>query len=128
MSEKKGFFNGMFGKKQGGCCNMEIVEEPACCCGSAPTESKEKSSGTSGNKKVIIKIVGSGCAKCIKLAENTEAAAKELGLDYKIAKITDIAEIAASGIMTTPGLIVNEKIVSKGKVLSVEEIKPLLKV
>ncbi len=73
-----------------------------------------------------LKILGSGCAKCVKLAENTEAAAKELGLDYAVGKITDRNQIIDAGVMMTPALMVNGKVRSSGKVLTPEQIKALL--
>ncbi len=75
---------------------------------------------------VELKILGSGCAKCVKLAENTEAAAKELGLDYTVGKITDRNQIVDAGVMMTPALMVDGKVRSSGKVLTPEQIKALL--
>jgi small redox-active disulfide protein 2 len=76
---------------------------------------------------VDIKVLGSGCAKCAKLTENAEAAAKRLGLDYTIGKITDRAAIVDAGVMMTPALMVDGRIVSSGRVPSPEEIAPLLR-
>jgi len=73
-----------------------------------------------------IQILGSGCPKCKTLHANTEAAAKALGLDCKIEKITDMKEIAKSGIMMTPGLVVDGVVKSSGRVLSPDEIKKLI--
>lgn len=73
-----------------------------------------------------IQILGTGCAKCIKLAENAEQAAKEKGIDYEIEKITDINKIMDFGVMFTPGLAIDGQVKSVGKVLSVEEIKKIL--
>jgi small redox-active disulfide protein 2 len=73
-----------------------------------------------------IQILGTGCPKCKKLAETAEAAAKELGLDYEIEKITDINEIMKFGVMMTPGLAVDGDIKSVGKVPSVDEVKKML--
>lgn len=75
---------------------------------------------------MIIKILGSGCKKCIALGENAKTAAVAAGREVDLFKITDIAEIAAYGVMSTPGLVIDEKVVSTGKVLSVEEIGKLL--
>ena len=75
---------------------------------------------------VDFKILGSGCAKCVKLAENTEAAAKELGLDFSVGKITDRDQIIDAGVMMTPALMIDGKIKSSGKVLTAEQIKALL--
>ncbi|MFT6169426.1 MAG: small redox-active disulfide protein 2 [Celeribacter sp.] len=71
---------------------------------------------------MIIKILGSGCQKCVALGNNAQAAAKAMGREAEIVKVTDFAEIAGYGVMSTPGLIIDEKLVSAGKVLSVEEI------
>jgi small redox-active disulfide protein 2 len=73
-----------------------------------------------------IQILGSGCSKCQKLAENATIAAKELGLDYRIEKITDVNRIAEFGIMLTPGLAVDGEVKSFGRLLSPEKIRPLL--
>ena len=73
-----------------------------------------------------IQILGTGCPKCKKLSENAEAAAKELGLEHDLEKITDINEIMKFGVMMTPGLAVDGDVKVVGKVPSVEEIKELL--
>jgi small redox-active disulfide protein 2 len=73
-----------------------------------------------------IQILGSGCSKCQVLAQNAEAAAKSLGLEYTLEKVTDINRIAEFGIMLTPGLAVDGEVKSFGRVLSPEKIRPLL--
>jgi small redox-active disulfide protein 2 len=73
-----------------------------------------------------IEILGSGCAKCQQLYANTEDAAKALGLDCRLEKITDMREIVKRGVMMTPGLIVDGVIKSSGRLLTPEQIKPLL--
>jgi small redox-active disulfide protein 2 len=73
-----------------------------------------------------IQILGTGCAKCKKLAEQAEKAAQELGIDYEIKKVTDIMEIASFGVMMTPGLVIDGKVKTTGKITSSEEIKKLL--
>lgn len=75
---------------------------------------------------MIIKILGSGCKKCGILAENAKAAVETAGHSAQIVKITDFAEIAGYGVMSTPALVVDEKLLSAGKVLSAEEIGALL--
>lgn len=75
---------------------------------------------------MIIKILGSGCRKCIALADNAKAAALAAGKDAEIVKVTDFAEIAAFGVMSTPGLVVDGKVVSTGKVLTADEIGKLI--
>ena len=75
---------------------------------------------------MIIKILGSGCRKCVALGENARAAADAAGVPAQIVKITDFAEIAAYGVMSTPGLVVDDKVLSTGKVLSADEIRARL--
>lgn len=75
---------------------------------------------------IDLKILGSGCAKCVKLAENAEAAAKELGLDYSIGKITDRNAIIDAGVMMTPALMIDGQVRSSGKVLTAQQIRTLL--
>jgi small redox-active disulfide protein 2 len=73
-----------------------------------------------------IQILGSGCPNCKKLAENAEAAARELGVDYEIVKVTDIKDIMAFGVMMTPALAVEGEVKAAGQVLTSEAIKKLL--
>jgi small redox-active disulfide protein 2 len=73
-----------------------------------------------------IKILGSGCKNCVALAENTKSALSELGMDAEIIKVTDYSEIAAFGVMSTPALVVDEKVVSFGKVFKPKEIIKIL--
>lgn len=73
-----------------------------------------------------IQILGTGCPKCKKLAETAESAAKELGIQYELVKVTDITEIVGFGVMSTPGLAVDGKVLSAGKALTLDEAKNLL--
>jgi len=73
-----------------------------------------------------LQILGAGCAKCDKLAENTRAAAKELQIQFVIEKITDIKRIGDFGVMMTPALAVDGEVKSQGKILSVKEIMALI--
>lgn len=73
-----------------------------------------------------IQVLGPGCSKCKKLAENAEQAAREMGIDYEIEKVTDIMQITSFGVVMTPGLVVDGVIKTAGKVPSVEEVKKLL--
>ena len=74
-----------------------------------------------------IQILGTGCPKCKKLAENTEIAIKELGLFCEIEKVTKINDIMAFGVMMTPALAIDGDVKIVGKVATVEEIKTFLK-
>ncbi len=100
-------------------------EEKACCCGSnctpeamAQAEADKTASG--------IKVLGSGCAKCNALEQATHEALAELGMETTIDHVTDFAQIAAYGVMTTPALVVDGKVVSYGKVLKKDEVKALI--
>jgi len=73
-----------------------------------------------------IEILGTGCPKCEKLAKNAKAVADELGLEYEITKVTDIQAIMAHGVMMTPALVIDGKVVVVGKVPSDDEIRALL--
>ncbi len=73
-----------------------------------------------------LQILGAGCPKCEKLAENTEAAARELQIQFVMEKITDITRIGDFGVMMTPALAVDGEVKSQGKILTVNEIKPLI--
>ena len=72
-----------------------------------------------------IQILGTGCPKCKKLAENAEAAAKELAIEYEIEKVTDINEMMKFGVMMTPALVVDGEVKVVGKVPSPDEIKQM---
>ena len=70
--------------------------------------------------------MGSGCAKCMELEKATRTAISELQLNYEVDHITDFAEIASYGVMSTPALVLDGKVISYGKVLTVKEVKELL--
>lgn len=75
---------------------------------------------------MIIKILGSGCKSCIALTENTKAALEEIGMEAEVVKVTDFKEIMAYGVMSTPTLVIDEKVVSIGKTLKPKEISKIL--
>lgn len=75
-------------------------------------------------KKIL--ILGTGCAKCKKLFEDTEKAANELKLQYEISKVEDIEKILSYGIMVTPALVVDDVVKVAGRVPSMDELKKLL--
>lgn len=110
---------GLFGKK-----NEEA--KCGCCCGANYTSEGMKSAEEC-KCKCGIKVLGGGCSKCHELEENTRAALIELGIDEPVELITDFAIIATYGVMTTPALVIDNKVVSYGKVLKKDEIIKLYK-
>lgn len=74
----------------------------------------------------ILQILGTGCAKCEKLAAATEQAAKELGVAYELVKIKDIVQIMQMNVMTTPALAVDGVVKVSGKIPSVADIKKMI--
>ena len=73
-----------------------------------------------------IKVLGTGCRKCKKLEEATRKAVAELAIEANIEKVDDVLKIMAYGVMSTPALVVDEKVLSSGTLLTVSEIKELL--
>lgn len=107
-----------FGKKK--------KEEQTCCCASSGIPEKmtqAEAAKASGG----VKVLGSGCAKCNALEDAARTALAELDMDTTIDHVTDFAQIAAYGVMTTPALVVDGKVVSYGKVLKKEEAKRLIR-
>ncbi len=76
--------------------------------------------------KMEIKVLGTGCPKCRTLEQHTKDAVAQLGLAANVSKVEDIVAIMNYGVMTTPALVIDEKVVVKGKVPSVNDIKTLL--
>ena len=73
-----------------------------------------------------IQILGTGCPKCKKLTQNAEAAAKTLGIEYQIEKVTQINDIMKMGVMLTPALVIDGEVKAAGKVVSPDDIKTML--
>ena len=80
-----------------------------------------------GSANASVKVLGSGCAKCNQLEAATVAALEQLGMDPTIDHVRDFAQIASYGVMSTPALVVDGKVVSYGKVLKTEEVVAILK-
>lgn len=102
-------------------------EEKSSCCGgncNAETMKVAEESKLTGAK---VKILGSGCKKCNELEANTIEALKQLGMDTTVDHVTDFSQIASYGVMTTPAIVFDGKVVSYGKVLKTEEIIVILK-
>ena len=106
---------GLFRKKK---------EEPCCCGGSGTPETMAQAEAPKAAPGV--KVLGSGCAKCSALEQAVRAALAELGMDTAVDHVTDFVQIAAYGVMSTPALVVDGKVVSFGRVLKKEEVKALI--
>jgi small redox-active disulfide protein 2 len=113
---------GLFGKKK----EKEKEEASSCCCeGACELESMEQEKEVKASGESV-KVLGSGCAKCNELEANVKAALEQLGMDTAIEHVTDFTQIAAYGVMSTPALVVDGKVVSYGKVLKTEDVVKLL--
>ncbi|WP_172134971.1 thioredoxin family protein [Adlercreutzia sp. ZJ473] len=124
-----GLFGKMFGKdkdeKKSCCCEMEIVEAPedeettdACGCG--------RGCEAPFGDAVTLTVLGPGCKRCHELNDNALAVAVKPGRTVNVEYVTDPIAIAEAGIMSTPALLVDGKVVSQGKVLTAAEIEGLL--
>ena len=114
-----------FGKKK-----EEEKKAPACCCGSAKAQvakSAECCCGTSVNGVCCVKVLGAGCRACHEQYENAKTAVKALGLDVEVEYITDMEKVMGYGVMSMPAIVVNEKVVSMGKVLKAADVEKLLR-
>ena len=103
--------------------NKKKEKAASCCCGgSGAPETTARAGAASGG----VKVLGSGCARCSALEEAAREALAELGMDTAIVHVTDFAQIAADGVMATPALVIDEKVVSCGRVLKKDEVKAYL--
>ena len=100
-------------------------EAGCCCCGNCDAKSMEQAEKAK-TEGASVKVLGSGCAKCNQLEIATKAALEQLGMDTTIDHVTDFTQIAAYGVMSTPALVVDGKVVSYGKVLKTEEVVKIL--
>ncbi len=106
----------------------EVKAEPSCCC-EASAEAKSETASCCG-KAVddvwCVKVLGVGCKSCHEQYENAKKAVADLGLDVEVEYITDMEKIMSYGVMSMPALLVNDRIVSVGKVLKTGEVKAFL--
>ena len=116
-----------FGKKK-----EEEIKTPVCAChGDCPTsEATEISSDCCQLAKesiCCIKVLGAGCTSCHEQYENAKAAIKTMGLSVEVEYITDLQKVMEYGVMSMPALVVNENVVSMGKVLKAADVEKLLR-
>lgn len=131
MNKKHGLFSGLFGgKKSSGCCSVETVEEgEGCCSRSGETASESVSSACCPDPtKGIwqIKVLGAGCKNCHEQYKYVREAVKKLGLSVDVEYITDMEKVVTYDVMSMPAVVVNEKVISMGKVLKVNDVEKLL--
>ncbi len=103
----------------------EKPAEACCCDGSCDAESMQKAQEAKAGGESV-KVLGSGCKKCNQLEAAAKEALRQLGMDDTIEHVTDFAQIASYGVMTTPALVIDGKVVSYGKVLKTEEVVKIL--
>ena len=119
-------------KKVSACCcggaEATAEEKSGCCCGSAPKADNSTSCCCGSSAKGIssIKILGAGCKSCHEQYENAKAAVKAMGLSVEVEYITDMEKVMAYGVMSMPAIVVNEQVVSMGKVLKAADVEKLL--
>ena len=103
-------------EESAGCCaETKTDDSVACCCG-APVDGI-----------CCIKVLGAGCKSCHEQYENAMAAVKALGLNIEVEYITDMEKVMGYGVMSMPAIVVNEKVVSMGKVLKAADVEKLLR-
>ena len=113
---------GLFGKKK--------EETKTCCCSCGTAKEQTATTNTCCGEKVdgicCIKVLGAGCKSCHQQLEYVKEAVKNLGLTIEVEYVTDMAKIMEYGVMSMPAIVVNEKVVSMGKVLKAADVKVLL--
>ena len=105
---------------------------PACCCSSAcPTDEANAPAvcccGDAADGVCCVKVLGAGCKSCHEQYENAKQAVANLGLSVEVAYITDMPKVMEYGVMSMPAIVVNEKVVSQGKVLKAADVEKLLR-
>ncbi|MBS7316118.1 MAG: TM0996/MTH895 family glutaredoxin-like protein [Clostridiaceae bacterium] len=113
-----------FGKKK------EEKKAPACCCKPASGTEKAPAAECCGAPVAgicCVKVLGAGCKSCHTLYENTQAAVRSVGLAVEVEYVTDMKKIMEYGVMSMPALVVNEQVVSMGKVLKAADVEKLLR-
>lgn len=113
-----------FGKKK-----EEEKKAATCCCGGFDAKTEESSGcccGGAGEGISSIKILGAGCKSCHEQYENAKTAVRAMDLSVEVEYITDMEKVMEYGVMSMPAIVVNEKVVSMGKVLKAADVEKLL--
>lgn len=115
-----------FGKKK----EEKNASACACTCGCQTNEAREIANDCCPEAKdgiCCIKVLGAGCKSCHELYENAKEAVKAMGLSVEVEYITDMQKVMEYGVMSMPAVVVNEKVVSMGKVLKAADVEKLLR-
>ena len=110
-----------FGKKK------EEKEIPACCCGSTGQAEESACCCAADSSVSNIRVLGAGCTSCHEQYENAMAAVRAMGLNLEVEYITDMERVMEYGVMSMPAIVVNDKVVSMGKVLKAADVEKLLR-
>ena len=119
-------------KKTPSCCcggsEPKVEESAGCCCGSVPKAEETTSCccGAPVEGICCIKVLGAGCKSCHEQYENAKAAVQALGLNVEVEYITDMGKVMEYGIMSMPAIVVNDQVVSMGKILKAADVEKLL--
>ena len=112
-------------------CGSAPAEEPACGCNGPVSEEKiyvaEEGCCACGGNGCHIKVLGAGCKSCHEQYENVKKAVANMSLEAEVAYITDMEQVMSYGVMSMPAIVVNEQVVSMGKVLKTAQVEELLK-
>ena len=111
-----------FGKKK-----EDEKKVPTCCCGSGAKTEETCCCGEIGSGIASIKVLGAGCKSCHEQYESAKTAVQALGLNVEVEYITDMEKVMAYGVMSMPAIVVNEQVVSMGKVLKAADVEKLLR-
>ena len=117
-------------KKAPACCGSSNAPSEAasgCCCGSTGQAEESACCAKPDSGATSIKVLGAGCKSCHEQYENAKAAVQALGLPAEVEYITDMEKVMAYGVMSMPAIVVNEKVVSMGRVLTAADVEKLLR-
>ena len=110
------------------CCSSENNSAESACCGCSESGAAESTCcGAPVEGVCCIKILGAGCKSCHEQYENAKSAVKAIGLNVEVEYITDMKKVMEYGVMSMPAIVVNDKVVSMGKVLKAADVEKLLR-
>ncbi|MGN0477369.1 MAG: thioredoxin family protein [Ruminococcus sp.] len=107
--------------------NKKKGDKSSCCCCTADSKETTRECCSTGQEILSIKVLGAGCKSCHHQYENVKEAVKSLGMPVEVEYITDMEKVMEYGVMSMPAIVVNENVVSMGKVLKPADVEKLLK-